>query len=244
MENVQDTIEVRLHCRVARKGRACHYNPLLYLLAYASAGTGWGSHLSRLAHPLSQGLLCPGRLWCLKQYPCQSLLGCCCLRQKSTNSDRGWVPKLGVKKRADLGKGILLAEQIQQGTEVRGSIAGNGPSGSMVCLGNAASLLRGMEEVGLLPPPTGQPLPPPAMGETPTRVAAPKSVATAFWSLPLQATHANPSCGLLYSSPAWRSVSQSASFPSFSPRRETGARGWCRFRAEAKTKTEPQGRGS
>ena len=83
-KNVQDTIEVRLHCRVARKGRACHYNPLPYLLAYASAGTGWGSHLSRLAHPLSQGLLCPGRLWGLKQYPCQSLLGCCCLRQEST----------------------------------------------------------------------------------------------------------------------------------------------------------------
>lgn len=78
--------------------------------------------------------------------------------------------------RADLGKGILLLEQIQQRTEVteaRGSIAGNGPSGSMVCLGNEASLLRGMEEVGLLHPPTCQPLLPPALGETPTRVTAP-----------------------------------------------------------------------
>ena len=80
--------------------------------------------------------------------------------------------KHGVKKRAYLGKGILLPEQIQRGTEVKGSVAGNGPSGSMVCLGNEASLLRGREEVGLLHPPTCQPLPPPALGETPTRVTA------------------------------------------------------------------------
>ena len=71
-------------------------------------------------------------------------------RRVPANAGEGRVLKRGVR-RADPGRGPLLAARtLTEGTGVRSSTARNAPGGSVVCLGNEAPLLRGVQ--GARPP--------------------------------------------------------------------------------------------
>ena len=158
-KKARDTKQARRHCWGACKGQGRHCKPFSHRPAsLASAGTGRDSHLSRLTHPWSQGLLHSRRLQGNERNTSQSLLG-----------NQPWVPlpEMGIcqcwwglsakaegKETRSRERTAVGCTDTTEGTGVWGSVA---PRGNEVYLGNEMPLLSGRQGVGPPPPPHARP---------------------------------------------------------------------------------------